>query len=270
MEDYQLLLRLGAGSFAVVWKARRISDGSLVAIKQLKDTSLTWDDVVSMPEIKQVQGLDHPNILKALSVVRLGCITYIILEYCEINVLQIMNTMMASGKRFSEPEIRWIMRQCLKGLSYMHSHGVLHRDIKPENMLLQSDVMCGGNPGLKLCDFGQAKDASAATFTDYVATRWYRAPELLLHASRYDGGVDIFAAGVMMAELFTLRPVFAGTSEVRFYFVSCLQFHGHHHTARGCRWISCFESPPPWDLLLRQIGLKVPGSRLCEVFIYLR
>ena len=84
----------------------------------------------------------------------------------------------------------------------MHKHGYFHRDLKPENLLVQNNVV-------KIIDFGLAREIrSKPPYTEYVSTRWYRAPELLLHSSVYNSPVDIFALGCIMAELYILNPIF--------------------------------------------------------------
>jgi male germ cell-associated kinase len=89
----------------------------------------------------------------------------------------------------------------------MHKHGFFHRDLKPENLLAKGDAV-------KIADFGLAREIrSRPPFTDYVSTRWYRAPEILLRSTNYNSPVDMFACGAIMAELFTLRPLFPGNNE---------------------------------------------------------
>ena len=101
---------------------------------------------------------------------------------------------------------------------YSHKNGLIHRDIKPENFLVKdNNDDCNGSISqwsektLKLIDFGSAKDeSSGGDFTDYVGTRWYRAPELILGAKFYDKSIDMFAIGCIMAELYLGRPLFPG------------------------------------------------------------
>lgn len=108
---------------------------------------------------------------------------------------------------FPEHEIKSIMYQTILGLSYMHKHGFFHRDMKPENLLVKNDAV-------KIADFGLAREIrSRPPFTDYVSTRWYRAPEILLRSTNYNSPVDIFACGAIMAELYLLRPLFPGNNE---------------------------------------------------------
>ncbi|VDK29498.1 unnamed protein product [Gongylonema pulchrum] len=120
-----------------------------------------------------------------------------------------------SRKRFSRdryfPEhiIRNIIYQVLQGLAYMHKNGFFHRDMKPEN------IMCNGTELVKIADFGLAREIrSRPPYTDYVSTRWYRAPEILLRSTSYNSPIDIWALGCIMAELYMLRPLFPGTSEL--------------------------------------------------------
>ena len=99
------------------------------------------------------------------------------------------------------------MFQILQGLAYMHKQGYFHRDMKPENLLCSGDT-------IKIADFGLAREIrSRPPFTDYVSTRWYRAPEVLLRSPIYSAPIDMFAIGAIMAELYTLRPLFPGSSE---------------------------------------------------------
>lgn len=99
------------------------------------------------------------------------------------------------------------MYQMLQGLAYIHKNGFFHRDMKLENVLMTGDIV-------KIADFGLAREIrSKPPYTDYVSTRWYRAPELLLRSTIYNSPVDIFAAGCIFAELLLGRPLFAGTSE---------------------------------------------------------
>lgn len=132
-----------------------------------------------------------------------------VFDYCPCNLYQALTSMSQAAKRLSEDQVRFVMKHLLTGLAALHSRGIVHRDIKPDNMLLASD-------NAKVCDFGQARKlpASQATaMTTYVATRWYRAPELLLGSAQYTPAVDLWAAGCTMAELYLGRPLFPGSSE---------------------------------------------------------
>lgn len=108
------------------------------------------------------------------------------------------------------------MYQILEGLNFMHKHGFFHRDIKPENLL------CNGPELIKIADFGLAREIrSRPPYTDYVSTRWYRAPEVLLRSTNYSSPIDIWAVGCIMAELYSLQPLFPGRSEIDQIFRIC-------------------------------------------------
>ena len=90
----------------------------------------------------------------------------------------------------------------------MHKNGFFHRDLKPENLLMTGST-------IKIADFGLAREIrSRPPFTDYVSTRWYRAPEIILRSTIYNSPVDIFALGCIMAELYLLNPIFPGNNEL--------------------------------------------------------
>lgn len=105
-----------------------------------------------------------------------------------------------------QSEIVRIVYQILKGLAFMHSHSIMHRDIKPENILLSEDKV-------KLCDFGFSRPTTEVLPTSYVATRWYRAPELLLKMP-YGRPIDMWALGCLICEMIDGRPLFPGENEI--------------------------------------------------------
>ena len=107
------------------------------------------------------------------------------------------------------------MFQTLSGLAFMHKSGFFHRDLKPENLLVKGDAV-------KIGDFGLAREIrSRPPYTDYVSTRWYRAPEILLRSTNYNSPVDIFACGAIMAELYLLRPLFVHNNETNQIYKTC-------------------------------------------------
>lgn len=105
--------------------------------------------------------------------------------------------------------IKTLIYQTASGLAYMHRKGFFHRDMKPENLLVTKKNV------VKIADFGLAREIrSSPPYTDYISTRWYRAPEILLRSTNYNSGVDIFALGCIMAELYNLNPLFTGDSQI--------------------------------------------------------
>lgn len=160
---------------------------------------------------------------------------YFVFECMEGNLYQL--TKSRKGRPLAGGLVASILHQILLGLHHVHSHGFFHRDMKPENLLitttglasypptshimfpvlpttpftLEKDVVCI----VKLADFGLAREtASKPPYTEYVSTRWYRAPEVLLRSRDYTNPVDLWALGTILAEMVTLKPLFPGQSEI--------------------------------------------------------
>ncbi|RRT52904.1 hypothetical protein B296_00050185, partial [Ensete ventricosum] len=105
---------------------------------------------------------------------------------------------------------QYFLYQILRGLKYVHSANVLHRDLKPSNLFLNE------NCDLKLGDFGLARTTSETDLmTEYVVTRWYRAPELLLNCSEYTAAIDIWSVGCILGEIVSRQPLFPGRDYVQ-------------------------------------------------------
>eukprot|EP01016_Furgasonia_blochmanni_P051987 TRINITY_DN8249_c0_g1_i1.p1 TRINITY_DN8249_c0_g1~~TRINITY_DN8249_c0_g1_i1.p1 ORF type:complete len:370 (+),score=43.04 TRINITY_DN8249_c0_g1_i1:1221-2330(+) len=205
MDKYKKLKSLGDGTFGSVVKAVEIATGRVVAIKRMKKKYFKWEECITLPEIKSLIKLHHPNIVDLIEVIKQDNDLFFVFEYLDQNIFQLMKD---RQRYFNEPQIRNIIYQTLQGLGYMHRQGYFHRDLKPENLL-----ECKGT--VKIADFGLAKEITARPpFTDYVSTRWYRAPEVILRAPNYNAPIDIFAIGAIMAELYKFWPLFPGNSEV--------------------------------------------------------
>ncbi|XP_060756884.1 serine/threonine-protein kinase MAK isoform X2 [Neoarius graeffei] len=214
MNRYTTLKQLGDGTYGSVLMGRSTQSGELVAIKRMKRKFYSWEECMNLREVKSLKKLNHANVVKLKEVIRENDQLYFVFEYMKENLYQLMKD--RENKMFTENEIRNIMFQVLSGLAFVHKHGFFHRDIKPENLL------CMGPELVKIADFGLAREIrSRPPYTDYVSTRWYRAPEVLLRSCVYSSPIDIWAVGCIMAELYTLRPLFPGNSEVDEIFKMC-------------------------------------------------
>lgn len=155
---------------------------------------------------------------------------YFVFESMEGNLYQLIKT--RKGKPLAGGLVSSIFRQVVEGLHHIHASGYFHRDMKPENLLVTTTGLYDYRPVhpdaapnappekdvvviIKLADFGLARETnSAPPYTEYVSTRWYRAPEVLLKSRDYSNPVDMWALGTIMAELVNLRPLFPGQGEV--------------------------------------------------------
>ncbi|XP_055964504.1 serine/threonine-protein kinase MAK [Sorex fumeus] len=213
MNRYTTMRQLGDGTYGSVLMGKSNESGELVAIKRMKRKFYSWDECMNLREVKSLKKLNHANVIKLKEVIRENDHLYFIFEYMKENLYQLMKD---RNKLFPESVIRNIMYQILQGLAFIHKHGFFHRDMKPENLL------CMGPELVKIADFGLARELrSQPPYTDYVSTRWYRAPEVLLRSSAYSSPIDVWAVGSIMAELYTFRPLFPGTSEVDEIFKIC-------------------------------------------------
>lgn len=178
----------------------------------MKQKFYSWEECMALREIKSLRKLNHKNIVKLREVIRVNDDLYFVFEFMDKNVY---HSIKDRTTPLPENQIKGIMYQTLEGLAYMHKKGFFHRDLKPENLLSTGDIV-------KIADFGLAREIrSKPPFTDYVSTRWYRAPELLLRSTTYNSPVDIFAMGAIMAELYTLRPLYPGNNETDQIYKTC-------------------------------------------------
>ncbi|KAK2506593.1 hypothetical protein MC885_003995 [Smutsia gigantea] len=210
---YLLKRRLGKGAYGIVWKAVDRKTGEVVAIKKIFDAFRDKTDAQrTFREILLLQEFgDHPNIVHLLDVIwaENDRDIYLVFECMDTD----LNAVICKGRLLKDVHKRYIFCQLLRATKFIHSGRVIHRDQKPSNVLL--DTSCT----VKLCDFGLARPLSGLTegpegqaLTEYVATRWYRAPEVLLSSSCYTPAVDMWSLGCILGEMLRGRPLFPGTS----------------------------------------------------------
>ena len=203
MERFRIIKIIGDGTFGSVSKASVQGTNEIVAVKRMKKKFYSWEECLELREIKVLRKITHQNLVKLKEVVRANDELNLIFEYCDKNLYQLLT----EGSML-EDQIRDFIKQILQGLSFLHKNGFFHRDLKPDNILIASGLA-------KIADFGLAREIrSQPPYTEYVSTRWYRAPELLLHSRRYSWQVDVFALGCITAELLLGRPLFPGSSEI--------------------------------------------------------
>lgn len=214
MDAYTPVRRLGSGTYGDVLHAVD-SNGDFVAIKVMNSHVLSVSDPLQLPEVATLRRLPpHPNIIRFLRVVVTKEHTYLIFEYASGGTL--LNFLRSSGP-IKEHMLRNISFRVLQGIYHMHANNVIHRDLKLENILISGETedANGDMIGVKIADFGLSKSLRSRKNTEYVSTRWYRAPELLLHYAGYGTPIDIWAAGCCFAELLTGVPLFPGDTEIQ-------------------------------------------------------
>ncbi|KAK3039018.1 hypothetical protein RJ639_027503 [Escallonia herrerae] len=202
---------IGQGTYSNVYKARDTMTGKIVALKKVRFDNLEPESVKFMArEILILRRLDHPNVVKLEGLVtsRMSCSLYLVFEYMEHDLAGLAAS---PGIKFTEPQVKCYMNQLLSGLEHCHNRHVLHRDIKGSNLLLDNAGV------LKIADFGLASTFDPKhkqPMTSRVVTLWYRPPELLLGATDYGVGVDLWSAGCILAELLAGKPIMPGRTEV--------------------------------------------------------
>ncbi|XP_034532002.1 LOW QUALITY PROTEIN: serine/threonine-protein kinase MAK-like [Notolabrus celidotus] len=227
MERYESLGLVGEGSYGTVLKCRHRDSGRLVAIKKFQDSD---DDKtvkkIALREIKLLKQLRHDNLVNLLEVWKRRRRWYLVFEFVERTLLDDLEQ---NPNTLDLNTSRQYLFQILRAVAFIHQQNIIHRDIKPENILISQ----GGV--VKLCDFGFARTmttpADGGVYTDYVATRWYRAPELLVGDTKYGKPVDVWAVGCLLLEMLTGLPLFPGDSDLDqiYHIVRCFGNLTAHH-----------------------------------------
>ena len=209
---YEVLGIVGEGAYGIVYKCLNKVTNKYVAVKKFKETQDKSVQKTMKRELAMLQMLRHENVVEFQeSFVSKGNF-FLVFEYVEKNLLEVLEE---SPHGLSPKLIRSLVYQMCKAVAYLHKNNMIHRDVKPENLLIDENL------NLKLCDFGFARKVklnknnnNIDTMTDYVATRWYRSPELLLSGGIYGPEVDYWAIGCIMGELADGNPMFPGEDEV--------------------------------------------------------
>ncbi|KAK6474839.1 cyclin-dependent kinase-like 3 [Huso huso] len=208
MEMYDNLGIVGEGSYGTVMKCKHKETGSIVAIKKFIDKDEDRNlKKIAMREIKFLKQFRHDNLVNLLEVFRQKRRLFLVFEFIDHTILEELQRYPRGleGKR-----LRKHLFQIIRATEYLHSNNIIHRDIKPENILVSESGI------VKLCDFGFARtlEVTREPFTEYVATRWYRAPELLVGDKKYSKPVDIWALGCLAMEMTTGIAFLTGNSDL--------------------------------------------------------
>lgn len=208
-QRYARLEKLGEGTYATVYKGKSRLSGELVALKEIHLDAEEGAPSTAIREISLMKELKHPNIVRLMDVIHTESKLILIFEYMDQDLKKYMDATARAGHTALDlTTIKSFMYQLLRGIAYCHENRVLHRDLKPQNLLINKRAE------LKLGDFGLARafGIPVNTFSNEVVTLWYRAPDVLLGSRMYSTSIDIWSAGCIMAEMYTGRPLFPGTT----------------------------------------------------------
>ncbi|PWN33436.1 Pkinase-domain-containing protein, partial [Meira miltonrushii] len=209
---YTFMRELGIGAYGCVALAHDSVLDCNVAIKKV--TRIFEREVLARRALREVAVLREIGLCDNVTALLDFDTTfmefneiYLVLEASEADLSQIIR----SGQSLSDAHLQYFVAQILRGVRYMHAAKIIHRDMKPGNLLVNGDCQ------LKLCDFGLARAFrdDSGPLTEYVATRWYRAPEIMLCFKKgYGPSIDIWSVGCILAELLGGKPIFAGKDYV--------------------------------------------------------
>ncbi|XP_076911351.1 mitogen-activated protein kinase homolog NTF3-like [Bidens hawaiensis] len=200
---------IGRGAYGIVCSSVNRETNEKVAIKKIHNAFDNRIDALrTLRELKLLRHLRHENVIALKDVMvpvnrRSFKDVYLVYELMDTDLHQIIK----SSQALTNDHCQYFLFQLLRGLKYLHSANILHRDLKPGNLLINA------NCDLKICDFGLARTRSSKDqfMTEYVVTRWYRAPELLLCCDDYSTSIDVWSVGCIFAELLGRKPLFPGT-----------------------------------------------------------
>jgi non-specific serine/threonine protein kinase len=208
-QRYTRLEKLGEGTYATVYKGKSRINGQIVALKEIHLDPEEGAPSTAIREISLMKELKHPNILRLMDIIHTENKLVLVFEHMDQDLKRYMDTTARSTHGALDANlIKSFMFQLLRGIAYCHENRVLHRDLKPQNLLINKHMQ------LKLGDFGLARafGIPVNTFSNEVVTLWYRPPDVLLGSRMYSTSIDIWSAGCIMAELYTGRPLFPGTT----------------------------------------------------------
>ncbi|CAL6052758.1 Kinase [Hexamita inflata] len=250
MNKYNQLEQIGEGTYGIVLKCQNKETNEYVAIKKFKEPADPNDPQylkITSREVQMLYDSKHPFIVRLIEAFKRKVRMYFVFEYCESTVLDLMG-------KITERDCKLLTLQLLHSLQYLHQKHIVHRDVKPENLLV---TYVNKHPILKLCDFGFAR-SEGGMMTDYVATRWYRAPELLLNSKAYGPSVDVWAVGCLLFELLTSQPLFPGDTDFNTLQMICAMCGGEEY------WYKKENIKPPvfdQEKVLQDMLLQVESTR---------
>uniref|UniRef100_A0A3B4A3N5 mitogen-activated protein kinase n=1 Tax=Periophthalmus magnuspinnatus TaxID=409849 RepID=A0A3B4A3N5_9GOBI len=245
-ERYQNLTPVGSGAYGSVCSAYDVVLRQKVAVKKL---SRPFQSLIhsrrSYRELRLLKHMKHENVIGLLDVFTPAAALEDFNDYLVTNLMGADLNNIVKFQRLSDEHVQFLIYQLLRGLKYIHSAGLIHRDLKPSNVAVNEDCE------LRILDFGLARQTDDE-MTGYVATRWYRAPEIMLNWMHYNQNVDIWSVGCIMGELIKGKVLFPGSD--------CILLQNNDISASMSNNLSfwvCFDTAV--DLLKRMLVLDCDG-----------
>jgi mitogen-activated protein kinase 1/3 len=276
-KTYQITKALGYGAYGVVCAATNSANGHKYAIKKCQKVFKELEDGKRiLREIKLLTFFNHENLLSISDLLPPNDKNfddiYIVGDLMDSD----LNNVLRSKQKLTEEHYQYFIYQILRGMKYIHSASVLHRDLKPAN------ILCNISCDLRICDFGLARgfnpNDSFQELTDYVVTRWYRPPELLLMCSQYTPAVDIWSCGCIFAELMNRKPLFQGKD-----YIDQLQLITNAlgtPSEQDITWLASLpeqmkymknlpkKSPRPWESIVPQLTNPLAQDFISKMLVF--
>ncbi|KAL9039757.1 MAG: hypothetical protein Q9214_004746 [Letrouitia sp. 1 TL-2023] len=210
VNNFEKLNHIEEGSYGWVSRSKESATGEIVALKKLKmDASNDGFPVTGLREIQILKASKHPHIVALREVVMGDELedVFLVMDFLEHDLKTLQEDML---EPFLPSEIKTILLQLTSAVEHLHSNWILHRDLKTSNILMNNRGQ------IKIADFGMARyyGDPPPKLTQLVVTLWYRSPELLLGAEKYDAKVDMWSVGCIFGELLTKEPLMQGKNEV--------------------------------------------------------
>lgn len=212
MDKYERISKIGAGTYAKVYRARDVTTKQVVALKEIQMDGKEGMPATALREIAFLREINHPNVVRLIDVIHSNSELVLVFESMRQDLKQLIDSYPLTSQFFSPPhmpirQIKSYLYQLFQGIAWCHGNHILHRDLKPQNLLLDDNLQV-----LKIADFGLARGSGVPVsgYSNEVVTLWYRPPDVLLGSTMYGTTIDMWSIGCIMVEMYRGCPLFPG------------------------------------------------------------